>query len=56
MPKKMPARVLAEILRSDFREGGAAAADACCAMIERLHGHRKFEAVLNELARIMHDG
>jgi hypothetical protein len=53
MPKKMPAEVLAQILWRDFREGGAKAADQCCEIIEQLHGRRKLDLVLDELALML---
>ncbi len=49
MPKKMPTRFLAAILRDRLLHEGFSAAAECCGMIEQLHGSRKLESVLVEL-------
>jgi hypothetical protein len=53
MPRKMPARALAGILRDRLRNEGPDAADQCCSMIEQLHGRAKLDAVLIELDLIL---
>jgi hypothetical protein len=52
MPRKMPASVLAQIVRERFQEGGPEAAGECLAIIERLHGRRKVDEVWVELELI----
>jgi hypothetical protein len=55
MPRKMPARALAMIVREKFREGGQEAADEACRMIEQIHGRRKLNRVLDELEFMLDD-